>query len=198
MSSILLFQGYTPTEILTSPPVKSNPQLYECEICKKFFNSALQLTDHTHGKSHQFMAQRKLENNPVTSNTGSLISGILTPGTMSPGIMTPGTVENCGTIHFLKQNITNSGFINPGSLNQESVIPEPPQGDDNQSLNVGKNLITHLFRCENCNITLNSKKQLDQHNNGLRHKIIIGQARPPAVSGKCCYLVWCTVTYYMC
>ena len=50
-------------------------------------------------------------------------------------------------------------------------------------LSFGSNL-TKVFHCAMCNITLNSQKQMEQHNKGLRHKIVIGKAKPPTVAGR--------------
>lgn len=50
---------------------------------------------------------------------------------------------------------------------------------------LGKNISTELCHCNACNITLNSKNQLQQHKRGLRHKIMTGKATapPPAFEG---------------
>ena len=51
---------------------------------------------------------------------------------------------------------------------------------------LGGNVKTQLFRCNPCNITLNSETQFKQHTRGVRHKIIMGKAPapPPAYEGK--------------
>ncbi|XP_031567240.1 zinc finger protein 385D-like [Actinia tenebrosa] len=52
---------------------------------------------------------------------------------------------------------------------------QPKQPD----INLGSNVKCQLFTCENCHITLNSPRQFQQHVSGLRHKIIVGKAKPP-------------------
>ena len=154
--------------------VTENCQFNKCDVCQKYFNSSLQLQDHMHGKSHQQKAQKRLEN-----NLGITDPGTINPGNFNPGAMNPGNV--------------NPGNVNPESLNQETLTPhigtlngaiksETMVIPSLEVTNVGKNL-SDLFCCKRCNITLNSKKQLEQHNKGLRHKIIIGKAQPPSVGG---------------
>ncbi|XP_028406049.1 zinc finger protein 385D-like [Dendronephthya gigantea] len=140
----------------------SNINFHKCEVCQKMFNSSVQLRDHMSGKVHQQMAQSKLESRSV----GTVYPGTLDPGTFTPGTILPGSDSTHTQNKTIVQNTTNE-------------LAEPV----NLSTKVGKNL-SDLFHCEKCNITLNSKKQLEQHNKGLRHKIIIGEAKPPGVNGE--------------
>ena len=151
------FQDGPATDVLTATP--NNVQFHKCDICQKYFNSSLQLRDHTYGKSHQQMALKKLENNANTLNTETINLGTLNPGTMTTGILDTGT-----------------GILQDATKNE-------PVEKITELTNVGRNL-SQLFQCEKCNITLNSKKQLDQHYKGLRHRIIIGKANPPEAGGK--------------
>ena len=164
------FQDSTATDTPTWTEVTEQSQFYKCDVCQKIFNSSIQLQDHMHGKAHQQMAQKKLETNPDISNTETLNPGDLNLETMNPGTFNPGTLspktETTEAEPMVMQHTTN-----------ETSQPV------NQDKNVGKNL-SYLFHCERCNITLNSEKQMQQHNKGLRHKIIVGKAEPPAVSGK--------------
>ena len=65
----------------------------------------------------------------------------------------------------------------PGGMG--ATAPE----ENGPALSFGSNL-TKVFHCAMCNITLNSQKQMEQHNKGLRHKIVIGKAKPPTVAGR--------------
>lgn len=59
-------------------------------------------------------------------------------------------------------------------VKNEGIQPKQPD------ITLGSNVKCQLFTCEHCHITLNSPRQFQQHMNGLRHKIIVGKAKPPA------------------
>lgn len=71
-----------------------------------------------------------------------------------------------------------------GSVVVPSATTKPAE------VKLGKNINTELCHCNACNITLNSKSQLKQHNRGLRHKIMTGKASapPPSYEGNMKYL----------
>ena len=183
------FQGSSPANTVMMAKVTENSQFNKCDVCQKYFNSSLQLQDHMHGKSHQQKAQKRLENNLGITDPGTINPGNFNPGTMNPGNVNPGTM-NPGNVN---PETMNPGKSYPESSNQETFTPhigtlngaiksETMVVPSLEVTNVGKNL-SDLFCCKRCNITLNSKKQLEQHNKGLRHKIIIGKAQPPSVGG---------------
>jgi hypothetical protein len=172
--------------------VTENSQFYRCDVCEKYFNSSLQLQDHMHGKAHQHMAQKRLETNSgVSAHLRTFVSGAKNLENMNSGNLYP-EISNQGTLKPFSYALP-MGTLTPktetynGIKKSEMMVVQDIKNElftpVDEVTNVGKNL-SELFCCKMCNITLNSKKQLEQHNNGLRHKIIIGKANPPSVSGK--------------
>lgn len=73
-------------------------------------------------------------------------------------------------------NIPNipGGSRSPLGIKNNDLVAKQPD-----LIKIGGNVKSPLFSCEYCHITLNSQRQYDQHVNGLRHKIIVGKAKPP-------------------
>lgn len=93
---------------------------------------------------------------------------------------------------LVKRKIESSGILS-SAAGTDNTISSPDETTAESSIgatseqtgppaSLGTNL-TKVYHCAKCNITLNSQKQLEQHNRGLRHKIVIGKAKPPPVNG---------------
>jgi hypothetical protein len=74
---------------------------------------------------------------------------------------------------YMLGNSSTAGSPSPG------INIEIPQDHKQPEVKLGANIKCQLYSCDHCHITLNSPRQFSQHVNGLRHKIIVGKAKPP-------------------
>ncbi|KAJ0001186.1 hypothetical protein NQD34_006206 [Periophthalmus magnuspinnatus] len=161
-------------------PLKKK-QIISCNICHLRFNSTNQAEAHYKGHKHArklkaMEAQKNRQKRAAEESEASSVDLVtLSPPQISPSYQLSETASDTSAPEGQEVEDT----MDPSSQGESSSTTEETQTDEEN-----KKSKSHLH-CPVCKVTVNSTSQLEAHNSGTKHKLMLeGQSVQPRRRGK--------------